>query len=116
MGKQQEKLHKVSECKSSKGQLSRSIEQLSQPAGKEKLTSSPSLRNLGAETYARLKTRSCPGLVTCERTTVSPDRTDFTRASKGMLAVEHKQSEKQLTNEKFVRREKAQMKGRKRGG
>jgi hypothetical protein len=32
-----------------------------------------------------------------------------------MLAVEHKQSEKQLANEKFVRREKAQTKGRKRG-
>lgn len=49
------------------------------------LTSSPSLRSLGAETYARLRTRSCPGLVTCDKTTVSPERTDFTRASRGMI-------------------------------
>jgi hypothetical protein len=49
------------------------------------LTSSPSLLSLGAETYARLRVRSCPGFVTWDRTTVSPDRTDFTRASRGML-------------------------------
>jgi hypothetical protein len=49
------------------------------------LTSSPSLLNLGAETYAKLKMRSCEGLVTCDSTTVSPDRTDLTRASKGIL-------------------------------
>ena len=29
--------------------------------------------------------RSCEGLAICDSTTVSPDRTDLTRASKGML-------------------------------
>ena len=48
-------------------------------------TSSPSRFNLGAETYARLRMRSWVGLVTCDSTTVSPERTDLTRASKGMI-------------------------------
>lgn len=57
----------------------------SESTRKDQLTSSPSLRSLGAETYARLRMRSWPGLVICDSTTVSPDRTDFTRASRGML-------------------------------
>lgn len=44
------------------------------------LTSSPSLRNLGALTKARLSVLSWPGLLTLVRTSVSPDRTLLTFA------------------------------------
>ena len=39
--------------------------------------------------------RSWPGLVIWDRTTVSPDRTDFTRASNGMVEAEAKEIKQQ---------------------
>lgn len=47
----------------------------------KKHTSSPSLRNLGEETYARLRIRSWVGLETCVKTNVSPEMILLTRAS-----------------------------------
>ena len=42
------------------------------------LTSSPSLRILGAETNAKLSVRSWAGFPTAQRIRVSPERTDLT--------------------------------------
>ena len=52
----------------------------------ELLTSSPSRFNLGADTKARLKVRSCFGLFTLWSTTVSPERTLLTLASRRDMA------------------------------